>query len=405
MLPLLGRAVREGSVAERLDGKPVEPIFGGRPRSSASGPNVAARKTSRLGSVHTDTFCPLLEQLQSSLLVTTGQAGKLVLLRADPECGSVNTHFVDFAEPAGLAARPGQIAIGTAHGIFELHNVPAVARKLEPAGRFDACYLPRGGHVTGQIAIAEMAYAEEELWFVNTRFSCLCVSDGEHSFVPRWRPPFVSRLTPEDRCHLSGLGLAGGRLRYVTALGETDTVAGWRKEKQHGGIVLDVESGEVIARGLACPHSPRWHAGRLWVLDSGRGSLGHVDLESGRYEPIVELPGFTRGLDFAGNLAFVGLSRLRASAVAAGIPVAKRHKPEESRCGVWVVDIGRGQIVAFLEFAGNIREVFAVALLPGMRYPQLTGDDAALIGNSFVLPEDALRQVPETLRSGEARRV
>ena len=28
----------------------------------------------------------------------------------------------------------------------------------------------------------------DELWLVNTRFSCLATLDHEHSFVPRWRP-------------------------------------------------------------------------------------------------------------------------------------------------------------------------------------------------------------------------
>src|SRR5439155_620014 len=134
-----------------------------------------------------------------------------------------------------------------------------------PPGRHDACFLPRSGHVTGNIQIHEMAWgAGNELWVVNTRFSCLCTLDGSASFAPRWRPPFVSALEPTDRCHLNGLGMVDGRPRYVTALGETDTPAGWRANKAKGGIVMDVASGEVITRGLSMPHSPRWYAGRLF---------------------------------------------------------------------------------------------------------------------------------------------
>src|SRR5262249_27372564 len=160
----------------------------------------------------------------------------------------------------------------------------AVARRLEPAGRHDACYLPRVGIVTGDIQIHEMAWAGDDLWFVNTRFSCLCTRSGVYSFVPRWRPAFVSSLAPQDRCPLTGLAVVAGRPRYVTALGNSDAPGGWREQKKDGGILMDVPANEIVAHGLSMPHSPRWHAGRLWLLESGAGSLGFVDLLTGRYE-------------------------------------------------------------------------------------------------------------------------
>src|SRR5205085_9571131 len=144
----------------------------------------------------------------------------------------------------------------------------AVAQKLEPVGKHDACYLPRQIHVTGDIDIHELGYAGDgELWLVNTKFCTLCTIDPDHSFNPRWRPPFVSALAPEDRCHLNGLALAGGAPRYVTALGATDAAAGWRADKARGGVLLEVPSGRVLAGGLSMPHSPRWHGGALWVLE------------------------------------------------------------------------------------------------------------------------------------------
>ena len=184
--------------------------------------------------------------------------------------------------------------------------------------------------------------AGEELWVVNTRFSCLCTLDRSASFTPRWRPPFVTALEPTDRCHLNGLGMVDGRPRYVTALGQTDAPAGWRpRARRSGGIVMDVASGELMAQGLSMPHSPRWHAGRLWVCESGAGTLGYVDPRTGRYEAVAATPGFTRGLDFAGNLAFVGLSQVRETAVFSGIPITERLAAEERTCGVCVVDLAR----------------------------------------------------------------
>ena len=252
---------------------------------------------------------------------------------------------------------------------------PAVAPKLEPVGKHDACFLPRSLHVTGDIQIHEMVYRGDELWFANTAFSCLCTYDEDHSFVPRWRPPFVTELAPEDRCHLNGLGLVDGKPRWVTALGETNTAGGWRDNKKDGGILIDLETEEIVTRGLSMPHSPRWYAGRLWLLESGTGSLGFVDLESGRYESIVELPGFTRGLDFAGNLAFVGLSQVRETAVFSGIPITERLDEAERTCGVWAVDIRNGQVVAFVKFEEAVQEIFAVSVLAGCEFPDLINDD------------------------------
>jgi uncharacterized protein (TIGR03032 family) len=351
-----------------------------------------------LRAVHTSNFPGLLRQLGASLLVTTYQAGKLVMVRDEGD--HLNTHFRGFQAPMGLAFDGTRLAVGTTIQVWEFVDVPAVTAKLEPPGKHDACFLPRASHVTGNIQGHEMAWGEGgELWVVNTRFSCLSTLDRSASFAPRWRPPFVSELEPTDRCHLNGLAMVEGRPRYVTALGETDEPAGWRTNKAKGGILMDVVSGEVITRGLSMPHSPRWHAGMLWVCESGSGTLGFVHRESGRYQPIVELPGFTRGLDFAGNLAFVGLSQVRESTVFSGIPITERLKEEERTCGMCVVDLASGQLVALLRFDTTVQELFAVTVLPGRRWPELINDDESLLENSFVVPDAALADVPAAMRA------
>ena len=347
--------------------------------------------TAPLRSIHTETFPELLQSLGVSLLVSTYQAGKLVMLRADS--GSLNTHFRGFNVPMGIALDGDRLAIGTGLEIWEFHNVPAVASRLEPAGKHDACFLPRGSHTTGNIQIHEMAWGTEGLWFVNTRFSCLCTRDLNYTFVPRWRPPFITALAPEDRCHLNGMALVQGHPRFVTALGVSDEPRGWRPHKRDGGVVMDVPSGEIITRGLSMPHSPRLYNGQLWVLNSGAGGLGIIDPQTGQYQNVATLPGFTRGLDFVGRYAFIGLSQVRESAVFSGIAIAERPVAERS-CGVWVVDIVTGETVAFVKFEDQLQEIFAVQVLPGRRFPDLINDDAALIGDSFVLPDAPLNVVP-----------
>jgi uncharacterized protein (TIGR03032 family) len=343
----------------------------------------------------------LLRQLGASLLVTTYQAGKLVMVRNEGD--HLNTHFRSFQSPMGLALTDGgrRLAVGTTIQVWEFRDVPNVARRLEPSGAHDSCYLPRASHVTGNVMIHEMAYgAGGQLWFANTRFSCLATLDPEASFVPRWRPPFVTELEPSDRCHLNGLAMVDGKPKYVTALGETNEMGGWRGNKATGGILMDVDSGEVLCRGLSMPHSPRWHDGRLWVCESGSGTLGLVDRNTGRYEAVAAVPGFTRGLELVGDLAFVGLSQVRESAVFSGIPITERLAPEERTCGVCVVDLRRGEAVALLKFTSGVQEVFAVSLLP-RRFPELINDDDKLLMDSFVVPTECLDEVAATVRAKE----
>ncbi|ACK73553.1 TPR repeat-containing protein [Gloeothece citriformis PCC 7424] len=347
-----------------------------------------------LRSVHTSNFSPLLNHLKLSLVISTYQAGKLVIAR--PDGNVLNTHFRVFNKPMGLATDYGRIAVGCAYQIWELRNVPAVAQKLEPQGKHDACYLPRNCHITGDIDIHEMAWGKQELWFVNTRFSCLCTLDFDHSFVPRWRPKFISALTPEDRCHLNGLAMINYHPKYVTALGMSDSFNGWRENKAKGGVIIDVEHNQIIATGLSMPHSPRWYNNQLWVLESGNGSLAKVDLNTGKLETVAVLPGFTRGLDFWGNLAFIGLSQVRETAVFSGIPLTE--KLTERTCGVWVVNIQTGETVAFLRFEDAVQEIFAVQVLPGLRFPEIIDSDEQLLRLSYVLPDEALADVPQELK-------
>jgi uncharacterized protein (TIGR03032 family) len=353
-------------------------------------------------SSHTSNFPALLRELGISLVVSTYQAGKLILVRAQGE--SLNTHFRQFFSPMGVVYQPatGRLAIGAKHEVWEFRNQPDVAPKLEPKETCDAAFLPRKTHHSGDIRIHEIGYIGRELWAVNTRFSCLCTFDDENSFVPRWRPKFVSALSPEDRCHLNGMAIVEGKVKYVTCLGATDTAGGWRDNKRDGGLLLDVDSGETLVSGLSMPHSPRVYANQMWVLESGHGTISTADLKTGKTEIVAKLPGFTRGFDFFGPFAFIGLSQVRESAVFSGIPLVEQLAESERTCGVYVVDIRSGNIVAFLRFEGIVQEIFAVTVLPGITFPDLINEPGETLDSSFVLPDEALRDVPKDLRAAQA---
>src|SRR6476661_1775780 len=177
----------------------------------------------------TDSFVALLRELGSSLLVSTYQANKLLAVRAAG--AGLSTLVRTFDRPMGLAVDGPRFAVGTRGQVWVYRNAPDIAPRVDPAGQHDACYLPRTSHVTGDIGVHEIAWAAGELWAVNTRFSCLCTLHPDYSFVPRWRPPFITAMAAEDRCHLNGLAIVDGQPRYVTALGATDTAGGWRADK------------------------------------------------------------------------------------------------------------------------------------------------------------------------------
>jgi uncharacterized protein (TIGR03032 family) len=325
-------------------------------------------------------FAKLLRQSGASLLVSTYQAGKVAVIGTNETGLTVALH--NFERAMGVAVGRDRIAVGTAGQVWLLRASHGLARQVGDAGRHDGCFLTRSSHYTGEIQSHEMAWAGDDLWVVNTLFSCLCTFDEAHSFVPRWRPPFVSSLAPEDRCHLNGLALVGGLPKYVTAMAETDERQGWRPTKARSGCLIDVASGATVARGFAMPHSPRVHQGRVWLLDSGTGRLVTADPATGRAETVDTMPGFTRGLAFHGGLAFVGLSKVRETSTFGGVPVAQRR--EELKCGVAAVDLRSGRTVATFEFQAGVDEIFDVQVLPGVRNPALSGPHPTLDGGQPV---------------------
>jgi uncharacterized protein (TIGR03032 family) len=297
----------------------------------------------------------------------------------------LNTHFRRLARPTGIALNGDRLAVGTRGEIHAYRNSPEALEMLEPSKGHDACYVPRRSHYTGDVAIHDLGYVGGELWFVATRFSCLATLDDEHSFVPRWKPSFVTETADDDRCHLTGLAVVDDRPGFVTALGETNTPEGWRERKLDGGCVIDIESSETVARGLSLPHSPRWHRDRLWLLESGEGALCTIDPADGTKETVAHLPGFTRGLALVGGLAFVGLSRPREGDDYADMPLLERF--EERFCGVWIVDIERGEPRGYLRFEEELRELFDVTVLQGMSFPEIADAAGETALRSFSLPD------------------
>ncbi len=342
----------------------------------------------KFSSQSTDSFRQLLEKANCSLVVSTYQAGQLVIVRAQDK--GVNTHFMSVSRPMGIATKLNEFSLGGKSTIKTFRNLPAVGSKTGQGDGVDACYLLRRIHQTGAIDIHEMGYDKDDrLWFINTKMSCLATLDDDYSFIPQWRPPFITSYDLTDRCHLNGLGFRDGKPKYVTMLGAYDSPGGWRQNKISGGQVMDIDSNQVLVDGLCMPHSPRWYRNKLYFLSSGAGQL--MSMEAGKApEVVAQLPGFTRGMDFIDQYALIGLSQIRESSTFAGLPLTKRIEKRES--GIWVVDLISGEIVAYLVFTGSVQEVFEIKVLPH-RFPTIVNEDNPLVANSYELSDLVLKNL------------
>jgi uncharacterized protein (TIGR03032 family) len=324
-----------------------------------------------VGSRHLATW---LAEQHLSLAFTTYQAGKLFFIghRID---GQLSVFERTFNRCMGLwaSADAGTLWMSTKFQLWRLENL--LARGNLHHG-YDALYVPQAAHTTGDLDIHDVAVETGgRVVFVNTLFGCLATIHDRASFSPLWRPPFIDALVPQDRCHLNGLALRGGKVRYATMVSRSNVKDGWRDSRRNGGGVIDVYDNQFVVDGLSMPHSPRWYREKLWVLNSGTGEFGTVDLDRGKFEPIVFCPGYLRGMAFVGDFALVTASKPRGDLSFGDLPFAERLQDlgAEPRCGLQVIDLRSGDCVHWLHLEGGVTELYDVAALPGLMRPMALG--------------------------------
>lgn len=320
-------------------------------------------------------FPQWLEETGSAIGFTTYRAGKLFLIGTKPN-GKLSIFERTFPRCMGLAASADSrtLLLATEYQLFRLDNIMPPGRPL-PYGT-DASFAPHQAWITGDLDIHDVGFdGDGRPIFVNTLFNCLATVSEGYSFKPVWMPPFISRLAAEDRCHLNGFALADGRPLYVTAVSRSDAADGWRDHREHGGILIDCASNEIIADGLSMPHSPRLHDGRLWLLNSGTGEFGYVEIPTGKFVAVAFLPGFSRGLAFLAGHAIIGLSLPRENRTFSGLALDEglKERHVEPRCGLAVINLKTGDMNGWVRIEGMVRELYDVAILPGIRRPSAIG--------------------------------
>jgi len=279
---------RKSPIVESSGPPPADEAIAASPSAPASAQPQQQQQTT----ISTSRgFADFLSTNRLSLALTSYQTGQLMLIGPLLD-GRLSVFQRNFVRAMGLWATPQRLYLATIAQIWRLENVLGQGQlATQQSLHYERLYVPRMSHTTGDIDAHELAVdGKNQLVFVNTKYSCLATLDTVHSFKPLWKPRFISKLAPEDRCHLNGLAMQNGAPKYVTAVSRCDVVDGWRERRHEGGILIDVESDRVVTEDLSMPHSPRLNAGTLWVLDSGRGDLCRVDAKTGKTEQVAFCP-------------------------------------------------------------------------------------------------------------------
>jgi uncharacterized protein (TIGR03032 family) len=340
----------------------------------------------------TSNLPELFDELGISLLLTTYQAGKVILISSD---GTVMSQLLrDFDRPMGVALQDDMLALALRLNVIIFRNDKGLALTYPKRPQtYDALYFPVVLNKTDFIDTHDLAFTRHGLVAVNTAFSCLVKIDAVFSFQPIWRPSFITEITSEDRCHLNGMAIDElGEIRYVTAFGATDTAEGWRSNKLKGGIVIDVMTQKIVAEGIAMPHSPRLYRGKLYLLSSASEALLEINTITGEVKTLATVHGFIRGLSFIDNYAFIGISRLRKGHVFGDLSIANRS----INAGVVIIDMMSGEQVGEIGYDDELREIYDVHVLLEKRNPNILNLPMSNQYRAMLTPQGAQWVLPES---------
>jgi uncharacterized protein (TIGR03032 family) len=334
---------------------------------------------------YNQSLVDVLKSGRFSLLLTTYQAGKLILLCAKED--QIDQLPVTIKKPMGVAIQGSKLAIASIDEIqiFSREEQDRVRKKPELT-EFDCIYLHRATYHTSPMDLHDLEFGEGLIWGVNTMFSCLSIHDVTYSFRPKWKPPFISELVPEDRCHLNGMAMVNNLPKYVTALSQDNTKQGWRKNKLKTGILMEVPSGEIILDGLSMPHSPRIYRDELYVLESGCGHLIKVNINDKSSELIYNFDCFIRGMSFHKNIALIGKSKIRESSKDFDDLDVKENS---KHAGLIFFDMDKKEIIGEINYESDVEEIFDVQILENTINPVVITSQIERMNDIITLPGSA----------------
>ncbi len=336
---------------------------------------------------YTPQIPELLQRLNCSIAISTYQAGKLIFLSPKDENSLVQLPR-HFDKLMGIAqdVENDKLALACKDEVVVFANSKDLAKHYPKSPhKYDALYMPRVTYHTGPLDIHDLSFGRNgDLYAVNTLFSNIVKIDDNYNFTPYWKPPFIDALVSEDRCHLNGMALEQGLPKYVTAFNQGNTMQSWRENITKTGVVMDVESNEVVIEGLPMPHSPRIFGGNLYVLLSATGELVKVDPSSGKYDVVVKVDGFVRGMSLHKDYLFIGLSKLRQNSSTFGkLEFAKKA----THAGILVVHLPTGSVAGKITYLSSLDEIYDVHILPETIRPNILNTKTPDFNNGIMTPD------------------
>jgi len=340
---------------------------------------------------YTPSIPELINQLGVSLVLTTYQAGKMIILSA-PTPDKLVQLPRNFDKAMGIAIGNDMLGVASKTEISVFRNSPGHAMEYpDQPNTYDNLYIPKATYYTGSIDAHDLVFSKAGLLAVNTTFSCLALIDDEYSFKPVWKPPFITEIEPGDRCHLNGVALLNGAPEYVTALGKTNEPGAWRTNKSKGGLIIHVPTNEIVVEGLSMPHTPRIYGDQLFFLNSGKGELMAMDIATRKTEVIKSFPYFLRGMAQVGDYLFIGLSKIRKSSTSfQELPISE----SSNVAGIAVVYLPYKSVVGTIKYENSVEEIFDLQVLPFKR-PGLMSTQKDTFKGCVVTKENSYWLVPK----------
>jgi len=336
---------------------------------------------------YTPQIPELLQRLNCSIAISTYQAGKLIFISPKDENSLVQLPR-HFERIMGIAEDPAsdKLALACKDEIIVFSNSKSLAHHYPTAPhKYDALYMPRITYHTGPLDIHDLRFGiDGRIFAVNTLFSCITEITDDYNFTPYWTPPFIDKHVSEDRCHLNGMALQNGIPKYASAFNQGNSRQSWREKVTETGVIFDLDSNEVIAEGLAMPHSPRIFGNDLYVLLSATGELVKIDTQSGKHDVIVKLDGFVRGMSLHKDYLFIGLSKLRKNSSTFG---KLEFAEKANQAGIMVIHLPTGSIVGKISYLNSLDEIYDIHMIADKIRPNILNTITPIYKAGLMTPE------------------
>lgn len=302
----------------------------------------------------TGSFLDILQETNLTLFVTREYEHLVIALNVME--GKFNQTFINLPHPSGLTISPDKknvyiAATRNPNQIFEFGITDSVLNRKEEKSTIETngiLFPSRTKFYPGAYYLHDLAFIGNDL-HANTVGQNGIIKVNMNDSNPEevcWYPKSIedkSGVPDLSTNYLQLNSIASGKTLEDSFFSASGHKPGNRKPGHKNypvdkkGVIFSAKTREPIAFGLTRPHSARLNEGKIWVDNSGYGEFGVID--GSKFEPVAKLPGWTRGLFFKDDIAFVGVSRVlkRFSQYAPGLNDVKQ------KCGIIAIEKQSGK--------------------------------------------------------------